>query len=216
MGPRMDAEAHSQAHGHVPVQHHSFHNAFSQSPSGIVEKLVKLKNSDPELFSEAWNRIPGSVRENILSYLKKYPNLLEKEYPLLLLHQHDRLSKDEIEGLEGSVSTRVEPRGTIAPEPSIEYRKPHHRREPVRRVRSKVVSSRRLEQAVIERSVRTAPTHISTETDKEKTKRTSPTTSGNADSLLLAELRKISRQNKTQIELMRRLVQTSRGNSQIE
>jgi len=69
---------------------------------------VKLKNSDPEMFSEAWNRLPDSTRENILEYLKRYPNLLEKEYPLLLLHRSGSLSGDEVEEFEEQASTTHE------------------------------------------------------------------------------------------------------------
>ncbi len=215
MGHKVEAEAHSQAHTHGPAQHHSFHNAFSPSPSHIVEKLVRLKNSDPELFTEAWNRLPGSVRENILSYLKKYPKLLEGEYPLLLLHRAGDLSKDEVEDYESRSFTEIEPRRAIPLEsitkPEEPVRRPVRRTEPSQKARSKTVSNRALEKLSDERTDPARPVRATLTAERREGER--GPSRDDADSLLLAELRKISRQNKTQIGLMRRLVETSKGKS---
>src|SRR5215467_1527653 len=109
MGHRGDTETNSQNPSHASTHHYSFHEAFTPAASHVVEKLVRLKNSDPELFIEAWNRLPGSTRQNILSYLKKYPGLLEKEYPLLLLHRSGEISKAEMEEYESSSNGFTEP-----------------------------------------------------------------------------------------------------------
>src|SRR6266568_6812268 len=107
MGHREVAEEPSQQHSRAPG-HAPFHRAFPPSQSHAVDRLVKLKDSDPEMFSEAWNRLPDSTRANILEYLKRYPNLLEKEYPLLLLHRSGSLSGYEVEEFEEQVSTTPE------------------------------------------------------------------------------------------------------------
>ena len=214
MGHGGEAEGHSQPQSHGPVHHHSFQNAFSPSPSAIVEKLVRLKNSDPELFTQAWNRLPGTVRENILSYLKLYPKLLEGEYPLLLLHRAGDLSKDEVEDFDNRASSTVQPRRTTPLEPVAEAmqwaRAPPRKKEASRSQRPKIGQGRSLGRISVEeidedRQARAPPT-----LEKEDTR--SPR-NADADSLLLAELRKISRQNKTQIGLMRRLVESSKGKS---
>ncbi len=213
MGHRVDSEAHSQARGQSPAHHPTFHHTFSPAPNPIVEKLVRLKNSDPELFSEAWNRLPGSVRENILSYLKKYPNLLEKEYPLLLLHRTGELSKDEIEDLEGQTSAKVEHRRAQTPEPVPKPKAPLRKKE-----RSQGVPSRDFEHEKSERprydwTDRELLARSSLRTENRGSTDALESMKGKADSLLLVELRKISKQNKTQTELMRRLVQTLKDKS---
>jgi hypothetical protein len=212
MGNRVDSEAHSQAQGHGPVHHPSFQNAFSSSPAHIVEKLVRLKNSDPELFTEAWNRLPGSVRENILSYLKKYPKLLEGEYPLLLLHRAGDLSKNEVEDFEGRAST-VDHRSARPLESSPETQEPVtkavRKKEPSQKSRPRTVNNRAPEKISEERSDSDSDVRAPLTVERREGTRGLP--KADADSLLLAELRKISRQNKTQIGLMRRLVETSKG-----
>src|SRR5262249_26405594 len=40
--------------------------------AAMAERLLELKNSDPELFNQAWRQIPPSTQENILAYLKKH------------------------------------------------------------------------------------------------------------------------------------------------
>ncbi len=181
---------------------------------------MRLKNSDPELFSQAWNKLPRSARENILSYLKKYPNLLEREYPLLLLHRMGQFTKDEMEGLEGPASKALEPR----PEPRrphlresiAEPKEPARKKDPLQRVRPRDVKSGKSEPPLYEWSDGELLAHTTLEKEKREEADTSATVKGKADSLILAELRKISRQNRTQIvqnELMRRLLQTLIGKS---
>src|SRR5215470_15690419 len=64
MSSTREAHSHSHGHGHT---HHS-----GPSPAVMAEKLLELKNSDPELFNQAWRQIPQSTQENILAYLKKH------------------------------------------------------------------------------------------------------------------------------------------------
>src|SRR5215470_9548753 len=61
----MSATAHSHSHGHS-------HQGTSQNLGVMAEKLLELKNSDPELFNQAWKKIPQSTQENILAYLRKH------------------------------------------------------------------------------------------------------------------------------------------------
>ncbi len=205
MGPRIDTETHSQTHGHGHSPHSLSHYTSSPSPGPIVEKLVRLKNSDPELFSQAWNKLPGSARENILSYLKKYPNLLEREYPLLLLHRLGQLSTDEIERLE---SRRPHFRESIA-----EPREPARKRGPLQRVPLRAMKIGRSESPPHEWTNGELLTHTALGKARGEEADASPTVGGKTDSLILAELREISRQNRTQNELMRRLLQalTAKG-----
>src|SRR6266567_2280498 len=176
MGHREVAEEHSQQHSNA-TSHPSFHRTFSPSSSHVVDRLVKLKNSDPEMFSEAWNRLPDSTRENILEYLKRYPNLLEKEYPLLLLHRSGSLSGYEVEEFEEQVSTTPE---TEAVETVVAL----HRKEPSRRARPKSARAKapprpRLESVNVE-LVKSLPRAVrNSRTTAEEGART------NADSLFL-------------------------------
>ncbi len=62
-----DTEAQSQTHGHGHA-----HHASSPSPGEIAERLLELKHSNPELFTQAWKRIPQATQDNILSYLNKH------------------------------------------------------------------------------------------------------------------------------------------------
>ena len=198
MGHREVAEEESHQHTHA-TGHPSVHRVFPPSPSQVVDRLVRLKGSDPEMFSEAWNRLPDSTRENILEYLKRYPNLLEKEYPLLLLHRSGSLSGDEVEEFEEQASTTPEAEPLEAPAPLS-------RKQPPRRARPKSAKAKaqrrpKLE-AVTEESGKSSPREIrNNRTPAEEGARSK------ADSLFLSELRKISKQNSIQIELLQRLLQ---------
>src|SRR5215472_16214626 len=64
MSSTREAHSHSHGHGHP---HHS-----GPSPATMAERLLELKNSDPELFNQAWRTLPASTQENILAYLKKH------------------------------------------------------------------------------------------------------------------------------------------------
>src|SRR6266700_7004224 len=193
MGHREIAEEHSDPHNHA-TGHSSFHRGSPPSPSHVVDRLVRLKGSDPEMFSEAWNRLPDSTRTNILEYLKRYPNLLEKEYPLLLLHRSGRLSGYEVEEFEEKASTTPE---AEALEKVVQLQ----RSQPARRARPKSASTKALPRPKLEavngESVKSSPRAFRNDltTAKEAPMR-------KADSLFLSELRKISKQNSIQIELL--------------
>ena len=199
MGHREVAGEHSHQHD-LTTSHPSFHRAFPPSPSQVVDRLVKLKDSDPEMFSEAWNRLPDSTRENILEYLKRYPNLLEKEYPLLLLHRSGKLSEYEVEELEEQASSSSEP---IA----LEEVRPLQRRQSSRRARPKHAMAREPARpkfgAGNGRSVKSSLREVGSS-------RASGHTGlrDRADSHFLSELRKISKQNSIQIDLLQRLLQS--------
>jgi len=198
MGHREIAEEHSDAHDHA-TGHPSFHRGSPPSPSHVVDRLVRLKGSDPEMFSEAWNRLPDSTRTNILEYLKRYPNLLEKEYPLLLLHRSGRLSGYEVEEFEEQASTTPEAE-------ALEKVVPLQRSQPARRARPKSASAKALPrpklEAVNRESVQSSPMAVGgyRTTAGEGAR-------GKADSLFLIEMRKILKQNSLQIELLQRLLQ---------
>ncbi len=138
MGHREVAEEHSHPQNQS-ASHPSFHRAFPPASSHVVDRLVRLKDSDPEMFSEAWNRLPDSTRENILQYLKRYPNLLEKEYPLLLLHRAGKLSGNEVEEFEEQASASPgypEPLEELAPREQLQ------RKQPVRGTRPRRAKAR--------------------------------------------------------------------------
>jgi len=164
-----------------------------------VDRLVKLKDSDPEMFSEAWNRLPDSTRANILEYLKRYPNLLEKEYPLLLLHRSGSLSGYEVEEFEEQASKTPEAK-------ALETVVPLQRKQPARRARPKSARANapprpRVESVNVE-SVKSSPRTVrNSRTTAEKLVR------GRADPQFLSEMRKILKQNSIQIELLQRLLQ---------
>src|SRR5213594_4033089 len=198
MGHREVAEEHSLPQNQS-AGHPSFHQAFPPASSHIVDRLVRLKDSDPEMFSEAWNRLPDSTRENILEYLKRYPNLLEKEYPLLLLHRFGSLSGYEVEEFEEQASPTPEAEALEAPVPLQRKQSPRRARPKS----AKAMAQRRPKlEAVTEESGKSSPREIrNNRTPAEEGARSK------ADSLFLSELRKISKQNSVQIELLQRLLQ---------
>ncbi len=197
-------------HGEVAGEHHdngqsashpSFHRAFPPSSSHIVDRLVRLKDSDPEMFSEAWNRLPDSTRENILDYLKSYPNLLEKEYPLLLLHRAGKLSVDEVEEFEEQTPMEPALRPASAPEPKQPVKKkPSSQRTKPKPARARAPATAKSQEPngdVARAPSKTVRIDRSRERDGEGRV---------GDFQFLAELRKISKQNSVQIELLQRLL----------
>src|SRR5438093_275762 len=62
-------EASASSHSH---RHGQAHHASSTDPAFMAERLLRLKDSDPGLFSEAWKKIPRSTQDNILAYLRKH------------------------------------------------------------------------------------------------------------------------------------------------
>jgi len=125
--------------------------------------------------------------------------LLEKEYPLLLLHRSGRLSGYEVEEFEEKASTTPE---AEALEKVVQLQ----RSQPARRARPKTVRAKapprpKLE-AVNGESVKSSPRAVrNNQTIAEERVR------GKADSLFLSEMRKILKQNSIQIELLQRLLQ---------
>ena len=201
MGHREVAEEHSHQPNHSPG-HTPSHRAIPPSPSHVVDRLVKLKDSDPEMFSEAWNRLPDSTRENILEYLKRYPNLLEKEYPLLLLHRSGSLSGYEVEEFEEQASTpETETLETVV---RLQKKQPPRRVQP--RIARAKAPPRHGPEALNEESAKPSPRTVR----KNRTPAMDGTGS-RADSLFLSELRKISKQNSIQIDLLQRLLQAYEG-----
>ena len=165
---------------------------------------MRLKDADPEMFSEAWNRLPDSTRDNILEYLKSYPNLLEREYPLLLLHRAGKLSGDEVEELEEQATTE---RDRIESNREVEPKHPAQKKLSHQLPRSKTAGNRALVRPKSQLTSgdlahRSTPRAIRAEGPK----------GSNGDSRIggsqfLEELRKISKQNSIQIELLQRLLQ---------
>ncbi len=199
MGHREVAEEHPRQHDHT-TGHPSSHRAFSSSPpSHVVDRLVKLKDSDPEMFSEAWNRLPDSTRANILEYLKKYPNLLEKEYPLLLLHRSGSLSGYEVEEFEEQASTTPEAE-------ALETVVPLQRKQPARRIRPKSARATAPPRSKLE-PVNGEPVKSSPRIARNSRTTAEEGARGKADPQFLSEMRKILKQNSIQIELLQRLLQ---------
>ncbi len=203
MGHREVAEEHSHPQNQS-ASHPSFHRAFPPASSHVVDRLVRLKDSDPEMFSEAWNRLPDSTRENILQYLKRYPNLLEKEYPLLLLHRAGKLSGNEVEEFEEQASASPgypEPLEELAPREQLQRKQPVRRARP-RRAKSRASARPRTEapsgESAFKSSLKVVENNRAAEHNGGR---------GSADSRFLEELRKISKQNSIQIELLQRLLQ---------
>src|SRR3989442_12524969 len=67
MSNAREASASSHSHGHGQA-----HHASSTDPAVMAERLLRLKDSDPGLFSAAWKKIPRSTQDNILAYLRKH------------------------------------------------------------------------------------------------------------------------------------------------
>ena len=188
--------SHPQGHGHA-------HHGSSQDPGVMAERLLELRNSDPELFSQAWKKIPPVTQDNIMAYLKKH-------------------------GVEDQVSTR--PHANFEDkEPDIHKRKglTQHSTESTR-VDRKEHDNKHLasQEELLEtrRSVQAFGRPLFEWTDGELLARTlletdsKDTSSGRekGDQFIATELRKISRQSTVQIvqnELIRRLLQTIAGKS---
>ncbi len=168
-----------------------------------MDRLVRLKDSDPEMFSEAWNRLPDSTRENILEYLKSYPNLLEKEYPLLLLHRAGKLSGDEVQEFE---QTAIEP-DQLESAPDAEPKRSLQKKQSSRPSRSRRAKARvpampksNEPNGAVAHKANSGIVRAARSRERDGDGRV-------GDFQFLAELRKISKQNSIQIELLQRLLQ---------
>jgi hypothetical protein len=168
----------------------------------MAERLLELKNSDPELFSQAWKKIPQSTQDNILAYLKKHgsdadgsspthgsfedKNAHFSKHKALIEHQSEsaRIEKKEHDSKHLNPPTLlIETRkgGQLAGRPLFEW-----------------TDGELLAHTLLEPETKES---ISSAQDK-------------TDSDLSSVLRSISRQNTVQIvqnELMRRLLQTIAG-----
>jgi hypothetical protein len=188
-------ESSSHSHGHS-------HHGTSQSPAVMAERLLELKNSDPELFSQAWRQIPQSTQDNILAYLKKHGGV----------GQTSSSSHENFEDKDIHLRKHKESTG--------------HTSEPTRLERKEYESKHLISAASIAETPRSAPFSgrpLYEWTDGELLAHTLLDTEardsvssghGKPDDDLASVLRIISKQNMVQIvqnELMRRLLQTIAG-----
>ncbi len=164
----------------------------------MAEQLLRLKDSDPELFSQAWKKLPQSTQDNIIAYLKKHG---AGDQTSSSRHStfEDKASHTKHKGTDRPQPERLEHRGhnksQLTTPPLLETRKAGHSGRPLYEWTDGELL---------------AHTLLDSET-KENT-----TESGTSDRDLAQQLKHISRQNTVQIvqnELIRRLLQTIAGNS---
>lgn len=168
----------------------------------MAERLLELKNSDPELFTQAWKKIPQSTQDNILAYLKKHGG--EGQVPS---SSHENFEDKNAHLHKHKESTE-------------------HPSEPTRFERKEYESKHLISSASITEAHKSAPTSgrpLHEWTDGELLAHTLLDTEardsvssghGKPDADLASVLRVISKQNMVQIvqnELMRRLLQTIAG-----
>ena len=170
----------------------------------MAERLLQLKDSDPELFSQAWKKIPQSTQDNILAYLRRH-------------------------GGEGQVPTS---RHESFEDKNSHHHKhkdiADHPVDPVRLDRRDLDNKNPVSQSVhleTRKTVRSSGRPLIEWTDGEllahtlldtETTENSSSGQGKTDANLAQELRNISKQNTVQIvqnELIRRLLQTIAGKS---
>jgi hypothetical protein len=180
--------SHSHSHGHAP-------HGSSKDPAFMAEKLLQLKNSDPQLFNEAWKKIPQTTQENILAYLRKH-------------------------GGEEQVSTV--PHASFEDKNShTKHKSPDHgdlehldNRHEKSLSHSPVLETRKIAQGPIRPLYEWTDGELLAHTLLDSEIKDSSSEPGNTDTELGLELRKISKQNAVQIvqnELIRRLLQTIAG-----
>jgi hypothetical protein len=182
------------------ASHSHGHHGASQGSAAMAEKLLELKNSDPELFNQAWKKLPPSTQENILAYLKKHGG-------------EAQLSSPRHENFEDKNSHKHKSGNDQLSQPQRLDRKPHDLSHPV-------------PQAILD-SHRVAPSGrpLHEWTDGEllahtlidaSTREGSGSGDGRTDADVASELRILAKQNTVQIvqnELIRRLLQTIAGKS---
>lgn len=164
----------------------------------MAERLLQLKDSDPELFSQAWKKLPQSTQDNIIAYLKKH-GATDQTSSSRHSTFEDKTSHTRHKGIDRSQPERLEHRGhdktQPAPPPLLETRKAGQSGRPLYEWTDGELL---------------AHTLLDSET------KANTTESGTADHDLAQQLRHISRQNSVQIvqnELIRRLLQTIAGKS---
>ncbi len=197
-----DTETHLQTHGHGHP-----HHASSPSPGEIAERLLELKHSNPELFTQAWKRIPQTTQDNILTYLNKHkmegligPASATYEDKTPHLHKHKE------EGLHLPGSARVDDKKVGHGKDGLS--------RPVLGTSDRGLSA---ERPLFEWTDGELLAHTMLEPEMSLGEEAEFPAQGNkAEKFVAAELQRISRQNRIQIvqnELIRRLLQTIAGKS---
>lgn len=162
----------------------------------MAEQLLLLKNSDPDLFGEAWKKIPQSTQDNILAYLRKHGG----EDQVTSTHHsnfEDKSSHSKHKGTDHSDGEQLDHRShekNLPHSPSLETRKIL---QPPARPLYEWTDGELLAHTLLESDLKDGPSEH-----------------GKADTDFALELRNISKQNKVQIvqnELIRRLLQTIAG-----
>ena len=167
----------------------------------MAERLLELKNSDPELFSQAWKKIPQSTQDNILAYLKKHGG--EGQVPI---SSHENFE-------DKNAHTHRHKGSTEQPsEPAKPERKEHDSKH---LTSSSAIETRKIGQPtgrpLIEWTDGELLAHTLLETEIRENVQSGQ---GKPDADLASVLRSISKQNMVQIaqnELIRRLLQTIAG-----
>ncbi len=193
-----EAETQSQTRGHA-------HHVSSPSPGEIAERLLELKHSNPELFTQAWKRIPQTTQKNIVTYLNRH-NL----EGLFVAPSASAIYEDKDPHVHKHKP--FFPFGTAAVDDRVT--------RPGRDVLSRVGPERAELGSSAERPLfewtdgeLLAYTMLDTQT-RLATEVSFPVRGGKAQLFVAAELRRISRQNRIQIvqnELIRRLLQIIAG-----
>ena len=182
------AGSHSQSHGHV-------HHGPSKDPAFMAEKLLQLKNSDPDLFSEAWKKIPQTTQDNILAYLRE-DGREEQVSTVRHANFEDKNSHTKHKGPDHSshLEHQDNRHEKSLPHPLlVETRKI----DPASRPLYEWTDGELLAHTLLDSEIKDGPSEP-----------------GKTDTELSLELRKISKQNTVQIvqnELIRRLLQTIAG-----
>jgi hypothetical protein len=188
--------SHSHSHGHA-------HHGSSQEPSAMVERLLELRNSDPELFSQAWRKIPPTTQENIMAYLKKHG---VEDQPISRPHANFEDKDPDLHKRKGSTQHSTESARVDHKEhdnknlaPPAELLETHRNVQALGRPLFEWTDGELLARTILESESK------DTASGREKD-----------DAHIATELRKISRQSTVQIvqnELIRRLLQTIAGKS---
>ncbi len=168
----------------------------------MAERLLELKNSDPELFSQAWKKIPQSTQDNILAYLKNHGGEAEASSST---HSSFEDKNAHFSKHKGSTDHQSE---------SARLEKKEHDSKHLNSS-SLLIETRKVGQPagrpLFEWTDGELLAHTLLETE---TKESISSAQGKTDSELSSVLRSISRQNTVQIvqnELIRRLLQTIAG-----
>ncbi len=180
--------SHSHSQGHA-------HHGSSKDPAFMAETLLQLKNSDPELFSEAWKKIPQITQENILAYLRKHGR--EEQVSTLNANFEDKNSHTKHKGPDHS--------GHLE---HLDNR--HEKNLP----HSPLLETRHIDPAPSRPLYEWTDGELLAHTLLDSEIKGNPSEPGKTDTELALELRKISKQNTVQIvqnELIRRLLQTIAG-----